>query len=757
MTKDKSREQIPASHFWVFTDNDGEDGTIDCSGLAFWPGMALTPEEVASMGNAAQSDIKTTPYNGPHTIPGVVEAEDFDEGGEGYTYHSNNAEATNTYRPESVAIEAGPGENNYHLVTTPGEWFNYTIEVPESKDYNYILVFYGKKTTSDVFSILVNGRSIENATTDIELKDSYDEGSELLVSIVLKQGKNIISILSDGGNFDRFEVNKYSPPYTGTPFHGTSFVVPASGSVVIQAEDFDRGGEGVAWHETNNNGGNDPSKAYRGTEDGSANVQMENRNNGVTIGWSAVGEWLAYSINVEETGDYDIILSISTNNDNRANHIEIDNKAWPEIIVKTTGWDAFEGFVIPKVQIKAGAHVLYTYYNGNFDYITIQKHVDAVPYGGTPQTIPGTINAWKFDEGVNNVSYFVANKELGGAANSIRKDVEVPIAESASEGHYINISESNTPRWTSYTVNVEETAYYSVTFKAACDSTDRRIALSGAVEASVQLAAVEGEWQEITVPLVKLTAGENVLKATFTGSFIKIHSFKFEKIEIIDRSNWLVLAVSDETASDGGGKNTMLDDNLTNYWHSQWQPSAAELPHWAVIDMVYPTEINKIITFRRTNGDTKTLQYFVGNDPDANADTWTPITEGAYASQTDGIHYLSLNATTTVKARYLKLNLPDSFRAPSTSIAEIYVLGVAYTGINHPATLPGRVYAENGRLYAKEFSATASLDVYNTFGQKVASRKTISSNEAITLPAKGIYLVKIQDKNQSVTYKVLVK
>lgn len=762
MTKDKSREQIPANYFWIFSDNDGEDGTIDCSGLAFWPGMALNPEEVALMGGCAP-DIKSTPYNGPHTAPCIVEAEDFDTGGEGYTYHSNNEGVVNAYRPESVAIEAGPGENNYHLATIKGEWFNYTIEVPELKDYNFILVFYGQKTTSDVFSILVNGRSIENATKDIEFKESYDEGTELLVSIVLKQGKNIISILSDGGNFDRFEVNKYSPPYTGTPFFEAPYIVPANGELVIEAEFFDRGGREIAFHDSQTNGGNAASKAVRGEEDGSENVEMEYRNpeggENATIGWSAAGDWLAYSLNVAEDGKYDVFYVLSTNNGDRKQHIQIDNTVYPEIIAHTPGdWLIWMDFMVAtNVNLKAGRHTLYTYYDGNFDKIKIRKHADVKPYENTPQTIPGTIQAWKFDEGGEGLTYWLTNKTLGGENNAIRTNVAVPVGGNEADGYFVDVKEANTPWRLSYTVNVEETAYYNVTFKANCENTGG-IELSGATSTSVQLSATEGAWQEITVPVVKLTAGENVLKVSFSGSSFKILSFKFEKTEIVDRSNWLVLAVSDETASDGGGKDMLFDDNIATYWHSQWQPSNAALPHWAVINMVNPTEINKIITYRRTNGDTKTLQYFVGDNPDVNADTWTPIAEGAYAAQNDGIHYLSLDATTTVKARYLKLNLPDSFREPFTSIAEVYVHGVAYTGINHSAaTLSGSVYVENGRLYAKELSATATLDVYNMLGQKVANRKTISNNEAITLPAKGIYLVKVQDKNQSMTYKVLAK
>jgi hypothetical protein len=171
--------------------------------------------------------------------------------------------------------------------------------------------------------------------------------------------------------------------------------------------------------------------------------------------------------------------------------------------------------------------------------------------------------------------------------------------------------------------------------------------------------------------------------------------------------------------------------------------------------MGYPVEISQIITVRRSNGDPKSLQYSVSNDP--NSDVWSVIAEGEYASQSDGIHVLALDATQTIKARYLKLLLEESFRAPFTGIAEIYVIGKSFEGIKHVETLPGKVYAENGILKVKEFSPTASLAVYNILGQKITAYKTVNEGVEIRLPSKGIYIVKIQDKGLSSSYKVVAK
>jgi len=141
----------------------------------------------------------------------------------------------------------------------------------------------------------------------------------------------------------------------------------------------------------------------------------------------------------------------------------------------------------------------------------------------------------------------------------------------------------------------------------------------------------------------------------------------------LSTKDWKVLAVSDETASDGGGMNTLLDGNTSNWWHSQWSGGNAPLPHWALIDMITPKSLVAITTYRRPgNTDTKTVRYYVGDEPDADSDTWTLVAEGAFTTGNS----LVVETTSSKSGRYLKLVLPDSNRDPFTSVAEIECSGM---------------------------------------------------------------------------------
>jgi hypothetical protein len=141
---------------------------------------------------------------------------------------------------------------------------------------------------------------------------------------------------------------------------------------------------------------------------------------------------------------------------------------------------------------------------------------------------------------------------------------------------------------------------------------------------------------------------------------------------LYDRSTWEVLEVSDETASDGGGMHTLLDDDLGNFWHSQWDNGNAPLPHWVVIDMKEERSIAKLAVYRRqNNGDSKSVVAYVGDSPDASG-SWRIIGGGSFTSGDD---LLEFDTDDSMTGRYFKLVLPDSNKEPFTSIAEIYFYG----------------------------------------------------------------------------------
>jgi hypothetical protein len=74
----------------------------------------------------------------------------------------------------------------------------------------------------------------------------------------------------------------------------------------VQAEDYNLGGEGAAYHDTTpgNAGG-----AYRADD-----VDIESANGITNVGWIRNGEYLTYTVNVTTTGDYAVAARVATPN-----------------------------------------------------------------------------------------------------------------------------------------------------------------------------------------------------------------------------------------------------------------------------------------------------------------------------------------------------------------------------------------------------------------------------------------------------------
>ncbi len=96
-----------------------EEASTDALPLAPWNGTPV---------------IVPTPYK-PHPVPGRIEAEDYDLGGESISYHDTTPGNTGgAYRQDDVDIETAGGITNVGWIRD-GEWLLYTLNVPKAGFY----------------------------------------------------------------------------------------------------------------------------------------------------------------------------------------------------------------------------------------------------------------------------------------------------------------------------------------------------------------------------------------------------------------------------------------------------------------------------------------------------------------------------------------------------------------------------------------------------------------------------------------------
>jgi hypothetical protein len=146
------------------------------------------------------------------------------------------------------------------------------------------------------------------------------------------------------------------------PFKGPHILSKAAPRI-IPMRDFDMGGEGVAFHESDEYNYSPELDDYRRSHGdmNSFSVEVEN---GINIGWIVPGEWLLYTVEVRDAGEYRLSVSVSTINEGTF-HLEVDgrNVSGSLSVFDTGSWYNWMWYTNKslKVRLTAGTHQIKYY------------------------------------------------------------------------------------------------------------------------------------------------------------------------------------------------------------------------------------------------------------------------------------------------------------------------------------------------------------------------------------------------------------
>ena len=150
-----------------------------------------------------------------------------------------------------------------------------------------------------------------------------------------------------------------TPP---TPYGDVVAKIPGK----IEIENYDVGKPNKAYSDKD---GENQGKAYR--EDGVDIVQLDSadKSKGYAIGYTNEGEWLRYTVNVAETGTYEVKVNMATPSENAGVKLYIDGKAvTDDIIAKQNGendWSTYSAVSAKTKEIEKGEHALKVEIVGN--------------------------------------------------------------------------------------------------------------------------------------------------------------------------------------------------------------------------------------------------------------------------------------------------------------------------------------------------------------------------------------------------------
>src|SRR5579859_3218919 len=308
-------------------------------------------------GYCAQSLGSSTPYGGtPWAIPGTIQAEAYDNGGQNVAYYDTTPGNTGgAYRSDDVDVEATTDVGGGYDVgwTAAGEWLRFSSNVASAGSYT-VALRVAATTANETMHVEVNGVNVTGSMTVPNTGGWQSWATVTSSPFTLSAGPQVVRVVFDTGgyNLDWIQfATASSGGGTSTPHGGTPWAIPGT----IQAENYDDGGQSVAYSDTTpgNTGG-----AYR-----SDDVDIEATTDvggGYDVGWTAAGEWLKFSSNVATAGSYTVALRVAATTANETMHVEVNgvNVTGSIPVPNTGGWQTWATVTSSPFTLSAGPQVV---------------------------------------------------------------------------------------------------------------------------------------------------------------------------------------------------------------------------------------------------------------------------------------------------------------------------------------------------------------------------------------------------------------
>ena len=154
--------------------------------------------------SASPPDSGSTPFSGwPVSLPGTIQAENFDNGPEGVAYSDTTAaNLGNAYRSTGVDLEPASGGGYNIGWTEAGEWINYTVHVTSAGTYglSFRVASFGQGGS---FHLEMNGANVTGSLT-IPTSGGYQNWQNVTATANLSPGVQVARIVMESrrGNFD---------------------------------------------------------------------------------------------------------------------------------------------------------------------------------------------------------------------------------------------------------------------------------------------------------------------------------------------------------------------------------------------------------------------------------------------------------------------------------------------------------------------------------------------------------------------------
>jgi len=215
------REQINA---FYLSGTSGCDGIVDQAGAtadptdpvqylpAYNSGDSLHPNDAGhlAIANAVNlglfSSYFVQPYGGvPAAIPGTVQAENYDTGGQGIGYSVTSTNGTaNGYRSDGVDLETTSDTGGgYDLGWTSSEqWFRYTVNVATAGTYTVSFRVTAPNGVTDAFHLSNASGTDLSGPVNISATSGWQTWTTVTASVTLPAGEQVLTLIQDNSGWN---------------------------------------------------------------------------------------------------------------------------------------------------------------------------------------------------------------------------------------------------------------------------------------------------------------------------------------------------------------------------------------------------------------------------------------------------------------------------------------------------------------------------------------------------------------------------